>query len=233
MPSAYLIETAKRHIEGEITIGEVQALLDGYYKAKTVYAPRDRVEEADKISSRIVGRLFENAFTLSPVELIGIHRSLFEGIDRLAEGIRCYDFSDQPWAVSGALVYYENVDSIRETLHYLFAREKEFDFEGLNSRQTARHVAKFVSEVWQVQAFGDGNTLAIAIFTIMYLLYLGFNVEYDLFADHSYYFHNALVRANYNGKYSGVTATREYLDRFFGNLLFGETNELRNRDLRA
>ena len=58
---------------------------------------------------------------------------------------------------------------------------------------------------------------------------MGFNVENDLFANHSWYFRNALVRANYNNLSKGIYATTEYIEAFFRNLILSEHNELKNR----
>ena len=58
---------------------------------------------------------------------------------------------------------------------------------------------------------------------------MGFNVENDLFANHSWYFRNALVRANYQNIQKGIKREPVCLERFFRNLLIGENNELRNR----
>ena len=61
----------------------------------------------------------------------------------------------------------------------------------------------------------------------------GFAMSNDAFAYHSWYFRNALVRANYNNLAKGITATTEYIERFFRNLLLGEDNELKNRYLQV
>ena len=79
---------------------------------------------------------------------------------------------------------------------------------------------------------GAGNTRTIAVFTIKYLRSFGFEVENELFANHSWYFRNALVRANHNDYLNKIFSTNEYLMRFFGNLLLDENNELKNRHLR-
>ena len=60
---------------------------------------------------------------------------------------------------------------------------------------------------------------------------LGFDVTNDLFAKNSWYFRNALVRANYNDYTKDIRETTEYLEMFLRNLLLGETNELKNRYL--
>ena len=232
-PSEYLIKTARQNIEGEITIYEVQERLNSYYKAKPVKTADDRTEEADKVSARIAEILSEKTFSFSPAEYITIHRRLFTGIYKFAGKIRDYNISKEEWALGGETVYYASADSIRATLDYDFGQEKSFVYKGLSKEQIVEHITKFVSGLWQIHAFGEGNTRTTAVFTIKYLRTLGFTVNNDLFADHSWYFRNALVRANYNDYKRNIYSTLEYLTRFFGNLLLGESNSLKNRDLRV
>ena len=85
--------------------------------------------------------------------------------------------------------------------------------------------------MWQIHAFGEGNTRTTAVFTIQYLRSLGFDVDNDQFARHSWYFRNALVRANYHNIAKGIDYSPIYLERFFRNLLLGEQWDLRNRYL--
>ena len=59
------------------------------------------------------------------------------------------------------------------------------------------HIVQFVAKLWQIHPFREGNTRTTAVFAILYLRSLGFAVMNDLFANHSWYFRNALVRANY------------------------------------
>lgn len=75
----------------------------------------------------------------------------------------------------------------------------------------------------------EGNTRATAVFIIKYLNSLGYKVNNQPFAENSWYFRNALVRANYNNLPAGVAADSRFLEAFFGNLLLGENNELKNR----
>jgi len=231
-PSAYLVETAKQNIEGAITIREVHERLDCYYRAQPVRAAGDRTEEADRVSARIAELLSEKAFTFSPAEYITIHRRLFTGIYQCAGQIRDYNISKSEWVLGGETVYYASADSIRATLDYDFEQEKAFQYRGLTQGQIAEHIAKFVSGLWQIHAFGEGNTRTTAVFAIKYLRTLGFAVTNELFAGHSWYFRNALVRANYNNYRNNIYATPAYLNRFFGNLLLGESNTLKNHDLR-
>jgi len=232
-PSEYLIETAKQNIEGAISIVEVHERLDGYYKAKPIKTVDDRTEEADKVSARITEILSEKTFAFSPAEYITIHKRLFAGIYQYAGKIRDYNISKSEWVLDGESVYYASAESIRPTLDYNFAQEKAFVYNGLNNVQITEHIAKFVSGLWQIHAFSEGNTRTTAVFAIKYLRALGFTVTNDIFTDHSLYFRNALVRANYNDFKKNIYATHEYLNRFFGNLLLGENNPLNNHELRV
>ena len=231
-PSEYLKEKARQHIEGDIPIDEVKQLVDSYYKSKVARSSsEDRTEEADKVSARITEILSENTFTFSPIEYLAIHRHLFEGIFSHAGQIRDYNITKNEWVLKGATVLYASAGSIRETLEYDFSQEKIFDYKNLNIDEAIRHIARFVSGIWQIHAFGEGNTRTTAVFTIKYLHTFGFNFSNETFANHSWYFRNALVRANYNDLTKGVYATTEFLEKFFRNLILNEQNELKNRNL--
>ena len=230
-PSPYLIETARQNIEGSITIGEVKLRIDDYYKAQSVRDENNRTEEADKVSARIAEILSEKTFTFSPAEYITIHRRLFEGIYQFAGKIRDYNITKSEWVLGGETVYYASADSIRETLNYDFEQEKQFNYQGISLLQTVQHMTAFVSGLWQIHAFGEGNTRTTAVFMIKYLRTFGFDVKNDMFAENSQYFRNALVRSNYNDLKNNIHATKKYLERFFRNLLLGENNTLKNREL--
>ncbi|MDR0305625.1 MAG: Fic family protein [Chitinispirillales bacterium] len=232
-PSQYLIETAKKNIEGDVTFDEVKELLQNYYKANPEKAGKpDRIEEADKVSAHIAEILSEKTFTFSPAEYITIHKRLFTDIYDFAGKIRDYNISKAEWVLNGETVYYASADSIQATLDYDFLQEKAFNYKGLSKEQSVQRIAKFVSDLWQIHPFGEGNTRTTAVFAIKYLRILGFTAANDLFTEKSWYFRNALVRANYNDYKNGIYSTMEYLYRFFGNLLLGEKNILKSRDLR-
>lgn len=230
-PSEYLVENARQHIDGDITIEEVKQRLQSYYEAKPLTDPNDRTEEADKVSAHIAEILSEQTFTFSPVEYISVHKRLFDSIYKFAGRIRDYNISKSEWVLNGDTVVYAGAGNIMATLEYDFAEEKAFKYQGLTKRQMAEHFADFISRIWQIHAFGEGNTRTTAVFAIKYLRTLGFDVSNDMFAEHAWYFRNALVRANYNDYVRNIFSTQEYLDRFFGNLLLGENNVLRNRDM--
>ena len=231
-PSKYLIDTAIQNIEGKITMKEAQSLIDSYYEERPVHLSDDeRTEEADKVSSRIAEILSETAFSFSPNEYISIHRKLFQGIYKHAGKIRDYNITKKEWVFDGATVMYGSASELRATLEYDFSKEKDFSYKGLSMDEIIHHLAVFVSRLWQIHIFGEGNTRTTAVFFIKYLRTLGFSATNDIFAENAWYFRNALVRANYTNLQKGISETTEYLEAFLRNLLLNEKNELHNRNL--
>ena len=231
-PSRYLIDTAIQNIEGKITMKEAQSLIDSYYEERPVHLSDDeRTEEADKVSSRIAEILSETAFSFSPNEYISIHRKLFRGIYKHAGKIRDYNITKKEWVLDGATVMYGSASELRATLEYDFSQEKDFSYKGLSMDEIIHHLAVFVSRLWQIHIFGEGNTRTTAVFFIKYLRTLGFTAANDIFAENAWYFRNALVRANYTNLQKGIHETTEYLEAFLRNLLLNEKNELHNRNL--
>lgn len=231
-PSKYLYETAKRNVDGEITIQEAKNLIDSYYESKKVRTDEDDdKEEADKVSARITELLAEKAFTFNPNQLQSIHERLFKGIfTKVKAGkFRDYDITKKEWVLDGDTVYYANADLISETLKYDFETEKNFDYSKLTKEQIVLHITRFVANIWQIHPFGEGNTRTTAVFTIKYLRTLGFDILNDTFEKNSWYFRNALVRANYSNISKNIYMNTEYLEKFFRNLLLNENNELKNR----
>lgn len=230
-PSKYLFDTAKRNIDGEITFDEAKSLIDTYYESKTERTENseERTEEADKVASRIAQILSEKSFNFSPSHLIAIHGRLFEGIFKFAGKLRDYDISKREWVLNGDTVMYGAAFELKAALDYDFEQERNFSYKNLTREEIVRNITFFVSRLWQIHAFGEGNTRTTAVFTIKYLRSLGFNVNNDIFAENSWYFRNALVRANYTNLQKGIQENQEFLEKFFRNLLLGEQNELRNR----
>ena len=231
--SDYLVDTAKQHIDGEITIVEAKALIDSYYKSASTRheMENDRTEEADKVSARIAELLSEKTFNFSPTQLTSIHRRLFDGIYKLAGRIRDYNITKKEWVLNGATIYYADYTTISETLEYDMRVEREFSYAGLPVDEAIRHLVRFCANLWQIHAFCEGNTRTTAVFMIKYLRTLGFEVINDMFAQNSWYFRNALVRANYSNLQKGITETTIYLERFFRSMLLGEEYSFRNREL--
>ncbi len=229
--SEYLVHTAVRNIEGEISFEEANALLQTYYEENPIHDASDRTEEADKVSAQIAALLSERAFSFTPNEYLSIHRKLFTGIYSYAGRIRDYNITKKEWVLNGATVLYGSATELRATLDYDFSEEKKFSYKNLSMDEIIHHLAVFVSRLWQIHVFGEGNTRTTAVFFIKYLRTLGFEVMNDIFAENAWYFRNSLVRANYNDLKNGIHETTEYLEVFLQNLLLNENHPLHNRTL--
>ena len=229
--SGYLLDVAEKSIAGDITFEEANQLIHSYYKENIKHTANDRTEEADKVSVRIAQLLSEKSFVLSPAQYISIHARLFDGVYKYAGKIREYNITKAEWVLDGDTVLYGGALDLRATLDYDISQEREFSYKDLSMDQVIKHLAKFVSRLWQIHIFSEGNTRATAVFFIKYLRTLGFDVTNEIFAQNAWYFRNALVRANYNNIQKGVHETTEFLELFLRNLLLGENNELKNRNL--
>ena len=229
--SEYLIRTAVRNIEGEISFEEANALLQTYYEENPSRDADDRTEEADKVSARIAALLSEKAFSFTPNEYLSIHRKLFTGIYPHAGRIRDYNITKKEWVLNGATILYGSATELRATLDYDFSEEKKFSYKNLSMDEIIHHLAVFISRLWQIHIFAEGNTRTTAVFFIKYLRTLGFDVTNEIFAENAWYFRNSLVRANYNDLKNGIHETTEYLELFLRNLLLNENHPLHNRTL--
>lgn len=230
--SDYLKETARKNIEGDITIDEARKLVKTYYQSKKQHEPDDDdKQEADLVSGNITKILSTDTLDFSTKGYVSLHRRIFEGVFKHAGRIRDYDITKKEWVLEYDTVHYLNWEDLRRALDYDIEQERAFSYKGLSSDELVKHFTRFVSGIWQIHAFGEGNTRTTAVFAIQYLRSLGFKVGNDLFAKNSWYFRNALVRANYKSAVKGTDYSPVYLERFFRNLLLGEQWDLRNRYL--
>ena len=231
-PSKYLIATAKRHIEGEISQEDARRLVDEYYETKLGHDEPEDAEEADKVSARMISIINAPGFRLSPEYYLGLHKQIFDGVFPHAGKIRDVELTKREWVLKGDAVQYTPSCVIRDSLDYDFNREKEFSYKGLSEDRFVEHFASFISGVWQIHPFREGNTRTVALFAIKYLRSRGYTVTNDLFAEKSWYFRNALVRANYENDRLRVEKTQLPLEEFFKVLIYGDEIELHNRFLR-
>lgn len=231
--SDYLRETARRNIEGEITLDEAHQLVHSYYQKRAAHdEPTNEDEsEADRTSSNIARILASQTLAFNTNGLIALHRRIFEDVFKHAGELRQYDITKKEWVLHDDTVNYLNWEDLRRALDYEIEQERAFSYVGLSNDNVVEHVSDFVSRLWQIHPFGEGNTRTTAVFTILYLRSIGFDVNNDLFAKHAWYFRNALVRANYKNARLGVDYSPQYLERFFRNLLLGEQWDLRSRYL--
>ena len=226
--SPYFLSQADRYIKGEISLEELDRLVNSYYENKP---NDDRAEEADLVSNRIAQIISDDSFVFTVGQLVSIHKRLFDGVFSHAGKFRDYNFIKKEWVLDGRSVVYCDYHELESTLEYDFEAERRFRYAGLSMDEVIEHLATFVSNLWQIHPFCEGNTRTTAVFFIKYLRSLGFDVTNDVFAKNAWYFRNALVRANFKYIQKGIYDDKTYLIKFLRNLLLGEKNELKNRNL--
>ena len=227
--SSYFLSESSRYIRGEISLDELDDIINSYYQNKPSLA--ERSEEADKVSIRIAKIISEDSFTFTVGQLLSIHAFLFKDVLEHPGELRTYNFTKKEWVLDGASVTYGDYRELEMTLRYDFEQEKKYRYNSLSMDEVIEHLAVFVADLWQIHAFEEGNTRTTAVFFIKYLRNLGFDVTNDIFAKNAWYFRNALVRANYNNISKGIYENRSYLVKFLRNLLLNEKNELNNKEL--
>ena len=228
--STYFLSQADRYVKGEISLDELDKIISSYYENKP--NEDERTEEADIVSNRIAQIISDDSFTFTVGQLVSIHKQLFEGVFNHAGKLRDYNFIKKEWVLDGGSVIYGDYHELRNTLEYDFETERNFKYADLSEDKVIEHLATFVSNLWQIHAFQEGNTRTTAVFFIKYLRSLGYDVTNDVFAKNAWFFRNALVRANFKFIRKGIYDDKKYIIMFLRNLLLNEHNTLRNRDLR-
>lgn len=213
-----LIQIAKNNIEGKISAEEAVAQaekIDGENHANLVAARTFAILSLPK-----------NEFDLSQDSLCKIHNALFEGILEDAGEFRKKEIAKKEWTLDGGILTYPAAKKISNSLEKIFSQENEFDFENLNSKKSAKHIANFISELWQIHPFEKFNTQTIATFFIKYLEHFGFEISNETLAQNPVYFRNALVRSAYSDKNKKIRANAKFLEMFIENLIFDGKNNL-------
>ena len=229
--SEYLLNTAKDNIEGKIDIDSANIRISRYYQEKEERNEPTKEKEADIVSARIAQLLSNRTFTFSPASLQKIHEHLFKGIIDKAGRLRTYNITKKEWVLNDDTVIYSDYRDIIPTLNYDFEQEKAFKYNNLDKKDFIEHISKFTSGIWQIHPFPEGNTRTTAVFIIKYLKTFGININNTPFEENSWYFRNALVRANYSNFDKNIYETTEFLEKFFSNIILGSDYELKNRYL--
>lgn len=228
-PSDYLLEIAKQNVKCEHSLKECHRLINSHYSSAIDHALREK--EADVASINIVDILTANSLSFSADAFIMVHRKIFDGVFKDAGVLRTFDITKREWVLEGDTVRYLNWEDLYRALEWEINREKNFSYRGLNENEKIEHIANFLSNLWQIHPFSEGNTRTTAVFAIQYLRNLGFQIDVRVFALHARYFRDALVRANYRNVPKGIEYEFEHLKHFLKNLLLGEKWELKSSDL--
>ena len=230
--SPYLRELAQSYEQGRCTLQETGELIRAYHTAEG--SDRQATAEADLVSQRIAEMLEAGSFAFTPDMLLLVHRTLFQDMDEEAYRPGQYKTErlvKQEDILNGDSVLYADPTMIQASLDYLFREESRESYGTSLSETDVSRLAKFVSLLWQVHPFVEGNTRTVAVFSELYLGSLGFTVGNEPFQKHACYYRDALVRANYRNNEAGILPERGPLEAFYGNLLLDAGHPLNREEL--
>lgn len=224
--------TARQHIEGQVTIDEVRRHVSEYYKS---YPPattdKEKEQEADKVACNIADVIFNGRLDFSTDGYLNLHRQLFDGVYDHAGKLRPNDIVKSEWVLEKDTVIYLHWEELRMALDSNFQYERNLHYDELHGEELLEWIAFFTAGIWHIHPFNEGNTRTVAVFAMLLLRQLGYNIHNDVFADHSWYFRNAMVRANYMNEQKHIHANPDFLIRFYRNWMMGDQWDLRNRYL--
>lgn len=231
-PSGYLLELKDDSIQGRKSYEVIEKELRNYYSRQELTSETAGTRECDIVATRIAKILESRDFVFSPIMLLNIHKRLFDGLfsGKLAgcEGrFRDYNIEKAEPVLNGESVIYADYLSLEDYLRYDFDTEKVKNYAAMSPSDTATSLARFVSSIWQVHPFVEGNTRATAVFLKKYMLFLGYsNIDNTLFKDNSVYFRDALVVSNYSNAAKKIPPTYRYIESFLLNLIEGVNKPL-------
>lgn len=224
--------TARQYIEGRLTIDEVRQHINEYYKSNPpATTDKEKEQEADKVACNIADVLFNKRLDFSTDGYLNLHRQIFDGVYDHAGQLRATDIVKSEWVLEKDTVFYLHWEELRLALDSNFQFERNLHYDELNKEELLEWIAFFTAGIWHIHPFNEGNTRTIAVFSILLLRPLGYDIHTDVFADHSWYFRNAMVRANYMNEQKHVHVNPDFLIRFYRNWMFGDQWDLRNRYL--
>lgn len=224
-PSVYMKNLAQEHIKGTIGYQKIYDEISSYHKKTDA-----STAEADLVALRIVELLSNDAFKFAPTTLKMIHKELFWGL--LPQGIplgeyRPYNISKPEAILGGASVIYDDYRTIAASLNHDFDKEKENDYLSQSRSEQITSLRKFLSGIWQIHPFGEGNTRTVTVFFIKYLRSMGFTITNEPFQRHAKYFRDALVLDN-----AKLMQRRpEYLSYFFDHLFLQANHQLSEQEM--
>ena len=225
--------SAAAYVSGEISASDLREAVERDYSA----APISRQSEADIVAVRI-NELLDSSngmgFRCNPSMLPAIHKMLFDGqfedpswVGRYRRG----NFQKPEPVLGGRSVEYMPFTMIEDTLTYDFAEFSRKRIEWPIGTEGLTRFTDFISSIWQVHPFREGNTRTVATFSLLYLNSLGLSVDNTLFKEHSVHYRDALVRASYSSIADGIEEDHSFIQMFYENLVLGADHDIDAMDM--
>lgn len=170
--------------------------------------------------------LKNDEFDLSIRYLTTIHEYLFKNILFNNGHFRHFNIFKEEEILKLNTIDYPDYHTIPTYLRFAINDQLKLDYSKMNMDEVIMNIAKFISELWVIHPFSDGNTRTTGLFVEKYLKSMGYNVNHDIFKENAIYFREALVRANYENEDLGIKPNYDALINFYNKVLVDSRIEL-------
>lgn len=176
-----------------------------------------RKAEAD-ITNLAMSAIYEREYEKFNIEtLCDIHRSIFGQIFEWAGEFRTIQMVKYEEVLGGDTVRYAYPKDIKKELTTTMKEINKLKRNGNNDRDVVFRLVRIIAAIWQTHPFREGNTRTVIVFAVLLAKHLGFDVNHELFREHSSYVRNALVWGS-----QGIYSRFEYLENIFYDAILHE-----------
>jgi len=176
-----------------------------------------RKAEAD-VTNIAMTAIYERRYDKFNTEtLCDIHRAVFGQIYEWAGEFRTIQIVKREDVLGGDTVRYARPEDIKKELAAAMKEIKKLKRDGGNDRDVVFRMVRIIAAIWQTHPFREGNTRTCIVFAVLLAKRLGFEVDHELFKEHSSYVRNALVWAS-----QGMYSKYEYLENIFFDAILHE-----------
>lgn len=126
-----------------------------------------------------------------------IHKALFDKVYSWAGLSRTINIEKSEYVLNGLSVEYSDYSNINNEIEKL-----NNEFKSINNNDVnIKDITKFISKIWKIHPFREGNTRTVGVFLYFWIKRLDLNLNNDFIGENAKYFRNALVLASI-GEYS-------------------------------
>lgn len=151
--------------------------------------------EADIVIVRLKEILESEDFTYGYESYLKLHQQMFQDIYPFAGELRKIDMQKSERILSGFPMIFGDKSQISKQLRKVF-KEKEINFEA-SKEEIVAQLVDFMSSIWEIHPFREGNTRSIITYTMKYIRHSGLKIDENLLLQSFAYIRDALVMSVY------------------------------------
>lgn len=151
--------------------------------------------EADIVIVRLKEILGSEDFTYGYESYLKLHQQMFQDIYPFAGELRKIDMQKSERILSGFPMIFGDKSQISKQLRKVF-KEKEINFEA-SKEEIVAQLVDFMSSIWEIHPFREGNTRSIITYTMKYIKHSGLKIDENLLLQSFAYIRDALVMSVY------------------------------------